>query len=235
VSAILQVVFEDEDLLVVAKPAGLVSHPTKSGEMSSLIGRVRLHLGHGEGRLVNRLDRETSGVVLVAKSAAVASELGKILASAAARKVYDAILHGSVADDLTIDAALGRDEASPVAIKDRVREDGAPARTAIRVVKRFTRPEGAFTCVEVEPASGRKHQIRIHAAHAGHPIVGDKLYGADELIYLRFVAGEMTDGDRRQLILEHHALHAREMQFTWREREWRFEASPEDAFRQFVS
>jgi 23S rRNA pseudouridine1911/1915/1917 synthase len=231
----MQTLFENNDLLVVSKPSGLVSHPTKNGEMSSLIGRVRAYLGHGQGRLVNRLDRETSGVVLVAKRAEVASELGKIFAAANVRKVYDAVVHGHVDGVLTIDAPLGRDAGSPVAIKDCVRADGAPARTVFRAVRHFTRPDGDFTLVDVEPASGRKHQIRIHAAHAGYPIVGDKLYGGDETIYLRFVSGQMTEADQRQLLLTHHALHAREMQFVWRGRAWTFVAPPEDAFRQFVS
>ena len=132
-------------------------------------------------------------------------------------------------------APLGRDAASPVAIKDCVRADGAPARTLFRAVRRSSRSDGDFTLVEVEPASGRKHQIRIHAAHAGHPIVGDKLYGGDETLYLRFVSGQMTEADERQMLLAHHALHAREMQFVWRGRAWTFVAPPEDAFRQFVS
>ena len=134
----LDLVHEDDDLLVVNKPAGLVCHPTRDGELSSLVGRVRLHLGNSEGRLVNRLDRETSGVVLIAKNAQTAGALGKLLAASGARKEYWAIVHGHVeADDLTIDAALGKDEHSAVAIKDAVRPDGAAARTDIRVERRF--------------------------------------------------------------------------------------------------
>src|ERR1051325_1950602 len=74
---LFEIIHEDDSLLVVNKPAGLVCHPTKTDERSSLIGRVRLHLGNGEGRLVNRLDRETSGLVLIAKSNEVAGELGR--------------------------------------------------------------------------------------------------------------------------------------------------------------
>ena len=194
--------------------------------MSSLIGRVRLHLGSSEGRLVNRLDRETSGVVLVAKTAAVARELGILLAqSAAVEKKYWAIVHGHVAEQhMVIDAPLGRDEQSEVAIKDCVRADGAPARTTIDVNRRLQRDGAAFTGLDVTPAPGRKHQIRIHLAHIGHPIVGDKIYGADELIYLRFVTGTMTADDRRALVVEHHALHARAMAFRWDSRNWLFEA-----------
>jgi 23S rRNA-/tRNA-specific pseudouridylate synthase len=105
VNDLFEVIYEDPGLLVVNKPAGLVCHPTKSDERSSLIGRVRLYLGNSEGRLVNRLDRETSGLVLVAKSNQVAGELGKLIEATSVRKEYFAIVHGSVAlDELTINA-----------------------------------------------------------------------------------------------------------------------------------
>jgi 23S rRNA pseudouridine1911/1915/1917 synthase len=209
----------------------LVCHPTRDGEHSSLIGRVRLHLGHAEGRLVNRLDRETSGVVLVAKHAAAASELGKAIAASHIQKRYWAIVHGHVDDaGLDIDAPLGRDEASAVAIKDRARDDGTPARTVATVERRFARGAGLFTWVDVTPHTGRKHQIRIHLAHAGHPIVGDKIYGADERLYLRFIDGTLTPADWAALILPNHALHARQMSFTWRGRARQFDAPAEPAF-----
>ncbi len=200
-------------------------HPTKDGELSSLIGRVRLHLGHSEGRLVNRLDRETSGVVVIAKSAGVAGELGKLLAGSSVTKIYDAIVHGHVGgEEQLIDAPLGKDDTSPVAIKDCVRADGASARTRIRVIRRFERDGWPLTHLEVGPESGRKHQIRIHLAYIGYPIVGDKIYGDDERRYLRFVEGALTDDDRAALILENHALHARSLGFRWRDRQWQFDA-----------
>ncbi len=235
----LSVLHEDPDILVVDKPAGLVCHPSKDGERSSLIGRVRLHLGHGEGRLVNRLDRETSGVVLIAKRADVAREIGKLFAAGGVvEKSYDAIVHGELraaGGVLRIAEPLGKDETSPVAIKDCVRADGVPAETDVRPVRSFTRAEGAFTLVDVRPRTGRKHQIRIHLAHIGHPIVGDKIYGGDELVYLRFVTRTMTPADETALVLENHALHARRLAFTWRERAWQFDAVPPEAFQRFLS
>ena len=223
----VSVVYEDGDLLVVDKPAGLVCHPTKDGELSSLIGRVRLHLGRGEGRLVNRLDRETSGLVVIAKSAVVARELGRLFSGSAVEKIYRADVHGHIAADaLTIEAPLGRDEASAVAIKDCVREDGAAARTDVRVLRRVVLDGRPVSEIEVTPRTGRKHQIRIHLAHIGHPIVGDKIYGGDEQRYLRFVVGVLTDDDRRALIVEHHSLRAVSLSFTWRERQWTFGSAP---------
>jgi 23S rRNA pseudouridine1911/1915/1917 synthase len=224
---LVDVVYEDDDLLVIDKPAGLVCHPTRDGERSSLIGRVRLHLGHREGRLVNRLDRETSGIVLVAKNALVARELGKLFASGDVQKIYEAVVHGHLAGDCTIEEPLGRDEGSAVAIKDCVRADGAPARTEVRLVRTFSEGELPFSAIEVRPRTGRKHQIRIHLAYIGHPIVGDKIYGADPNIYLRFVTRTMTEGDRALMRVECQLLRAREILFRWRGREWGFRGSAE--------
>ena len=226
------ILFEDDLLLVLNKPAGLVCHPTRGDENSSLIGRVRQYLGNTDGRLVNRLDRETSGVVLVAKGASAAGELGKLFGTSAVTKTYWALVHGTPAQaSFSIDAPVGKDETSPVAIKDRVRPDGAAASTSVNVVRSFRRLNKVFSFLEVQPRTGRKHQIRIHLAHAGHPIVGDKIYGGDELRYLRFVTRTLTQNDLDALILTNHALHARALAFHWRGRDWHFEADPSAEFR----
>jgi 23S rRNA pseudouridine1911/1915/1917 synthase len=228
------ILYEDDHLLVVNKPAGLVCHPTKDGPLSSLIARVRTYLGSEEGRLVNRLDRETSGIVLIAKGAVVAGELGRLMMGHA-QKRYWAIVEGHVPDaGLRMAAPLGKDESSEVAIKDCVREDGAAAETVVRVLHRFVRDDAPFTWAEVTPLTGRKHQIRIHLAHAGFPIVGDKLYGADEQRYLRLVHGLLTDEDRQALRLTFHALHARRLSFEWRDQAWQFQAEPGPEFLAFL-
>jgi 23S rRNA pseudouridine1911/1915/1917 synthase len=259
VDKLFEVLYEDAELLVVNKPAGLVCHPTKTDVYSSLISRVRLYLGaQSRPHLVNRLDRETSGVSVIAKDELTAGRLGKVWESRQVQKHYLAIVYGQLKQQQgSIDAPLGKDEASRVAIKDCVRPDGAPARTDYRLLSQFVRPqpetsrdqkttsntplgngdveEGQkFSLMQVVPQTGRKHQIRIHLAHVGHPIVGDKLYGGDEGLYLALVEGRLDKEQERRLILPYQALHAQQVSFRWRGAVRDFTAPAETWFTSFA-
>ena len=232
---LFDVVSEDTEFLVINKPAGLVCHPTKGDVYSSLISRARLYLGTASTpHLINRLDRETSGIVIVAKTAEANSGLRKLWESRAVRKEYLAIVHGELRRAQVIDVPLGADEGSIVTIKDRVREDGAPSRTQVFPVRMFERAGVFYTLVRVILFTGRKHQIRIHLSYLGHPIVGDKLYGGDEGLYLAFGKGELDEDQRARLVTENQCLHAELVSFEMFGTRRTYRAAPEDWFDRFV-
>jgi 23S rRNA pseudouridine1911/1915/1917 synthase len=202
---LLAIIHEDDRLLVVNKPAGLVCHPSKTGPLSSLVGRARAYLGRDEAFMVNRLDRETSGLMLIAKDAAMAAQLHRAMHKQQVIKEYRAIVHGRAGEDHgVIDAPIGLARGREVAIRRGVERDGQPARTEWWAVERTA----AFTQLRLRLHTGRAHQIRVHLAHIGHPVVGDKIYGGDERLYLQFIETGMTPALLEKLLLPRHALHA---------------------------
>lgn len=208
------------------KPPFLLVHPTKPGGPPTLWKQLRELLAFemangGQVSIVNRLDRETSGLVLVAKTSAAARKFGLLMQRRRLKKQYLAIVLGWPEwETKVVDASLdrrGRHQKSEIWLKQIVHPAGTPAQTEFRVERRFTKlgaPDpGAlgtekFSLIRAIPRTGRTHQIRVHLASIGHPIVGDKIYGPDEQLYLRFIETGWTRELERQLLLPRHALHS---------------------------
>ena len=204
------IVHEDDRLLVLNKPGDVVCHPSKAGPWSSLVGAAREYAHLAASHLIFRLDRETSGVVVLAKDAEMASRLQKAMQQRLVRKTYLAILTGEVAAPVTVDQPLGDDEASPVFVKSTVRPDGQPS------ITHFTPLSCAdgYTLARVKTESGRKHQIRAHAQWLGHSLVGDKIYGPDARLFIEFIENGWSEALAAQLILPRQALHCAEIDLT---------------------
>jgi 23S rRNA pseudouridine1911/1915/1917 synthase len=234
VEHLFDVVAEDEDFLVINKPAGLVCHPTKGDVYSSLVSRTRLYLRGAETHLINRLDRETSGIVIVAKNLDGGARLRTLWEAGAVQKEYVAIVHGELRGTITIDAPLGPDRESRVAIKDRVVTEGSAAVTQVFPLKQFGRGARRFSLLRIVLLTGRKHQIRIHLSHIGHPIVGDKIYGEDENLYLDFVQQGLSAEQKSRLMTENHCLHAGHVAFELFGVNRSYYCGPEAWFKDFV-
>src|ERR1700736_6274490 len=184
-----KIIDETEEYLVVDKPPFLLTHPTKPDAQPTLWSELRELLAFeiangGQVSIVNRLDRETSGLMLVAKTAAAARRFGLLMQQQRLHKEYLAIVWGWPEwEKKIVDAPLtrqGKHQPSAIWLKQTIDPDGAPALTEFRVEQRFTRSTSSgnhFALIRANPKTGRTHQIRVHFASLGHPVVGDKIYG----------------------------------------------------------
>jgi 23S rRNA pseudouridine1911/1915/1917 synthase len=190
----LKIVHEDDALIVIDKPAGLVVHPGAGQPDRTLMNALLAHAASLEAvpraGIVHRLDKETSGLLVVAKTVQAQASLVKQLADRSMRRVYLALVQGDPPASGTIDAPVGRD--ARVRTRMAVTHRGKPARTSYRVLERF----GRAALVECRLETGRTHQIRVHFQHIRHPLVGDTVY---------------RRGTRHGITFPRQALHASEL------------------------
>jgi 23S rRNA pseudouridine1911/1915/1917 synthase len=231
-----KIIDETDNYAVVEKPPFLLIHPTKPDGKRTLWQELRSLLafeiaGGGQVSIVNRLDRETSGLVLVAKTSTAARRYGKLTQQRRLKKEYLAIVWGWPEwERKIVNSPLdrqGKHQQSAIWLKQMIHSAGAAAQTEFHVERRFVRAApGAssagtdkFSLIRALPLTGRTHQIRVHLASISHPIVGDKIYGPDEQLYLRFIESGWSSELQRQLLLPRHALHSARLAIEG-EREW---------------
>ncbi len=213
----LPVVYEDEHLLAIDKPPMLAVHPTARHHRATVIKLLQARFPAQFFSLIHRIDRETSGVLLCGRSPAADRAFKRLIEdrSIAAsksnsrpvgpkiQKTYLAITWG-IPDSGIIDLPLERDPTNPLRVKMRVAKGALESRTEVSVLE----TADGYALVSCDLLTGRQHQIRIHLAEAGCPIVGDKLYGPDERMLARAADRELTAEDLARLELPRHALHA---------------------------
>lgn len=204
------ILFLSDELLVVNKPGSVVCHPSKHGPWSSLVGAARELLGAQVLHMPSRLDRETSGVLLLARTRPFASQLQHAIQQRTVRKSYTAILEGTLLDSVTVDQPIGRAIGSSVFLKRAIRPDGQPAQTEFIPLAHAA----GRTLARIHPISGRLHQIRVHAAAIHHPVAADKIYGPDESLFPHFIQHGFDARLQAALPLRRQALHASSISFS---------------------
>ena len=236
-----EIVALEADFLVVTKPANLLSHPTRPDGAPTLLGWLEREFPGEFVALVNRLDRETSGMVLVARSAEAASRLGAMTMRREIAKDYFALVSGRMAEEHgLIDAPLGRlgiSDTNPIWLRQGViSADDAAGRRSAAARTEFWRlaASNEATLLRLRAHTGRLHQLRAHLAHIGHPVLGDKIYGPDAGLYLKFIEQGWTAEHEQRLPLRRHALHAGRLAFRWADHERVFEAPMADDMRQLA-
>lgn len=219
----LKVVYEDDEISVIDKPAGMIVHAgagAVEGEggtlVNALLHRYRtLSSTGGELRpgIVHRLDKQTSGLIVVARSDAAHARLAQMFARREMRKTYLALVHGHLKQDRgTIDAPIARDLLRRTRMTTRRQTGARSAVSHYTVLRRITSRFGPFTLLAVRIETGRTHQIRVHMASLGHPVVGDTLYGAPARLTVT-PSRKRTDPEAESLTLNRNFLHAAELEF----------------------
>jgi 23S rRNA pseudouridine1911/1915/1917 synthase len=226
----LDILYEDKYLAIINKPAGMMVHAGAGASddarsHGTLVNALLHHMGKlsqagGELRpgIVHRLDKETSGAILIAKDDVTHRKLSEMFSARSVTKTYVALVHGALAkDNLTVDLPIARDLVRRTRMTTR-RADGRNAISHVQVLERLTTPYGPFTLVQIRIETGRTHQIRVHMQALGHSVVGDTLYGAPRMLrrdnsIVRLKESAAAEPESTPAELHRNFLHAAHLEF----------------------
>ncbi len=213
-----KIIRQEADWIIAEKPAPLLIHPTRPDGEPTFWNALQEEFPNESLCLMNRLDRETSGLVLISRNTVAASTLGKMVMARQIHKSYLALVAGEAPVAGVIDQPIGRKsdfEASDIYVLQIIHPEGKSAETHYRRIETRVYKGQPISLLEVELLTGRMHQIRVHLQSIGHSVIGDKLYGPDTSYYLRVVENGWSEDMKDRLYIRRQALHASNMEFQW--------------------
>ena len=228
----LKPLLEFEDFAIFDKPTHLMVHPISKSTPYSLLDEIRFHFGE-DANLIHRIDAETSGLIIVGKNKKSEIELKEMFQDKKYHKSYLAIVEGHIKEEMRIDKGLDR-EGLVIGVRMKVCDDGKESVTVIKPIS--YNKEKDLTLIEALPLTGRQHQIRVHLYSENHRILGDPIYGVDDVNAEDYLNKTLSDEDRFDVTKSHRLwLHANYLEFTYKNVTYKVFSKNKDIFNEFYN
>jgi 23S rRNA pseudouridine1911/1915/1917 synthase len=228
----LKPLIEFNDFAIFDKPTNLMVHPISKNTPYSLLDEIRFHFGE-DANLIHRIDAETSGLIIVGKNKQSEIALKDMFQEKKYHKSYLAIARGEIKEEIKIDKGLDR-EGLLIGVRMKVCEEGKQSVTIIKPLK--YNKEKDLTLVEALPLTGRQHQIRVHLHSIGHTILGDPIYGVDDVNAENYLNKTLSEEDRFEVTKSHRLwLHANYLEFTFKDVTYKIFSKNRDLYNEFLN
>ncbi len=229
----LKPTYEEEDFVIYDKPSGVLVHPTSRDCEYCLFDEILSEYGK-EAHIVHRLDKQTSGLIMVARNKKAEAKLKMLFEKRQVKKTYLALARGNMKQSLNVDAPLKlNDDLENIKVRMLVASDGKPSETFFEPLKYFEDIDA--TLVKAYPKTGRQHQIRVHLFHVKHPIIGDNLYGVSTEVAKAYLDGKLDEKECKKLLgASRVLLHAQSLEFEYEGMAYKFE-SKKDVEGEFLA
>ena len=228
----LKPLIEFSDFAIFDKPTNLMVHPISKNTPYSLLDEIRFHFGE-DANLIHRIDAETSGLIIVGKNKQSEIALKDMFQEKKYHKSYLAIARGEIKEEIRIDKGLDR-EGLVIGVRMKVCDDGKESVTIIKPIK--YKKEKDLTLIEALPLTGRQHQIRVHLHSIGHTILGDPIYGVDDVNAENYLNKTLSEEDRFEVTKSHRLwLHANYLEFTFKDVSYKIFSKNKDLYNEFLN